>query len=412
MHDWMSCDGAGRLAAANLTRRALLTSAAGLGAWWAALSPAWGQAVVRSDGRNEHVLVVVFLRGGADSLHLVVPHAEDAYHRARPNLRIKAKDALDLNGFFGFHPSLMPLHTRYRAGEVAVVHAVGSQDHTHSHFEAMSTMESGANGQADGVSGGWLARHLASTPNPAHSLRAVAWSPVLPESLRGSPEAMAIGSVSDLTLEFPSPEFEAALGRACARDDVMSRSGKQMLEVSRMVKRLDPANAKPERGAVYPKTPTGDSLREAAFLIRQDIGLQVACVDSGGWDSHVAQSYLDGQMKDLANGLDAFMRDLGKEMARVTVVVMSEFGRRLEENSGLGTDHGGGGAMIVMGAGVRGGRCIGDWPGLEKHQLAEPGDLKTTTDYRTVLAELIEKRLGSAGSVFPGLGASRLGVLA
>ncbi|MES1228377.1 MAG: hypothetical protein ABUL72_06870, partial [Armatimonadota bacterium] len=143
MHDWMSCDGVGGASQSPISRRAALTTLAGMGAWWAAMSPAWGQALVRQDKRDENVLVVVFLRGGADSMHLVVPTGEDAYYRARPNLAIGRKAALDLNGFFGFHPTLSPLHQRFHKGELAIVHAVGSQDHTHSHFEAMSTMESG-----------------------------------------------------------------------------------------------------------------------------------------------------------------------------------------------------------------------------------------------------------------------------
>lgn len=409
--DWMSCDGRGGPA---IDRRTALRAMAGAGAFWASLSTAWGQAVVHQDRVNRNVLVVVFLRGGADGLHLVVPTGEDAYYRARPGLGVAKKTALDLDGFFGFHPSLQPLHRRFHSGEVAVVHAVGSQDHTHSHFEAMATMESGRGADNDGAHGGWLARHLTQSASPVRALRAVSWGPVLAESLKGAPDAMAVNSVADLAVHFPSPEFERALRKAYERHtDVMSQAGRHMMDVAKVLRERDPSHAKPEGGAEYPKTPTGDALREAAFLIRQDIGLQVACLDSGGWDSHVSQSYLDGLMRDLANGLDAFARDLGPEMSRVTVVVMSEFGRRLAENSGLGTDHGGGGMMMVMGGGVRGGKVYADWPGLEPHQLAEPGDLRTTTDYRCVLAELLERRLdGHPAAVFPGASASRLGLLA
>ena len=405
--DWMNCDGKGGPA---ITRRAALTA---VGALWATLSPAWGQAVVRQDGDNRNVLVVVFLRGGADALHLVVPTGEDAYYRARPSLAIPRRTALDLNGFFAFHPALGPLRDRFHQGQLAVVHAVGSQDQTHSHFEAMSTMEFGRGANQDSVTGGWLARHLTRSSSPVRALRAVSWGPVLTESLKGAPDAMAVNSITDLAIEFPSPEYERALRKAYAQhSDVMSQAGTHMMDLTKLLRERDPAHAKPDHGAEYPKTSTGDALREAAFLIRQDIGLQVACLDSGGWDSHVSQSYLDGQMKDLANGLDAFCRDLGPELSRVTVLVMSEFGRRLSENSGLGTDHGGGGMMMALGGGVKGGKVYADWPGLETHQLTGPGDLRTTTDYRWVLAEALEKRLeGTGDAVFPGVGSRRLSLL-
>lgn len=408
--DWMTCDGQG---GPSIDRRTALRAIAGAGALWGGLSAAWAQAVVHQDKANRNVLVTVFLRGGADGMHLVIPTGEDAYYRARPSLGVAKKTALALDGFFGFHPSLAPLHRRFHSGQLAVVHAVGSQDHTHSHFEAMATMESGRGAENDGLHGGWLARHLTQSATPVRALRAVSWGPVLTESLKGAPDAMAVNSVADLAVNFPSDRFESALRQAYERhSDVMSQAGRRMMDVAKLLRERDPAHAQPEGGAVYPKTPTGEALREAAFLIRQDIGLQVACIDSGGWDSHVSQSYLDGQMRDLADGLDAFCRDLGTEMGRVTVVVMSEFGRRLSENSGLGTDHGGGGMMMVLGGGVRGGKVYADWPGLEAHQLADPGDLKSTTDYRVVLAELVEKRLdGNGGGVFPGASPSRLGFL-
>ncbi len=411
-NNWMHCDGRGGLGRVQSTRRAFLGGLTALSL--AGLSPAWAQAVLDKEKRNENVLVVVFLRGGADSLHLVPPYGEDAYLRARPNLGITKKQAVDLDGFFGLHPTLAPLGRIYHDGNMAVVHAVGSGDRSHSHFEAMSTMEQGHVQGGEAAGGGWLARHIAASADDVRPLRAVSWGGILAESLNGSSTAATLGGLDDLKLGVPSPEWLSALTNLYgAQNDQISQSGREMLKVSKLIDKLDPTQAKPENEAVYPQTTTGDALRETAFLIRHDVGLQIACLDSGGWDSHVAQLYLDTQMSDLALGLAAFQQDLGKEMGRVTVVVMSEFGRRLGENSGLGTDHGTGGAMMILGGGVRGGKVYGAWPGLEPHQLAEPADLKATTDYRMVLAELLERRLGgkTTSQVFPGLSGARLNFL-
>ncbi len=423
IRDWCSCDGEGGLGSRvvsarqqDWTRRAVV----GAGLTWLATRSALAQATFASDKTNRNVVVVVFLRGGSDGLHTVTPYFEDWYYRARPALATRAPNdrrggprCVDLDGRFGLHPRMAPMEAAWKDGELAIVHAIGSGDTTHSHFEAMATMERGLVNQSGLASGGWLARHLDAQGGASTPLRAVAWGYTMPESLSGATDTTLVETLSQFRLRTPEGKAKARLTSLYdTGSDRLAEAGARTLKVLKTLEKLDPKDYKPANGAVYPDTPTGRAMREVAFLTRQNVGLEVACLDSGGWDSHVNQAYLDEQMGDLAKTLAAVRQDLGREMARVTVIVQSEFGRRIEENSGLGTDHGAGGVLFAMGGGVRGGKVYGDWPGLAPEQRATPGDLKITTDYRTVLAELLEKRVKDARSdkVFPGLAPSRVGI--
>jgi len=416
--DWYSCDGDGQPAS---TRRSFLRSAALVGTagvWWAGAKSALSQVAVRGDRSDGNVIVVIFLRGGADALNIVAPYAEDAYYRERPTLGLRkpndksvgdSQRLADLDGFFGLTPALSPLLPFYRDGELAIVHAVGSGDTTHSHFEAMSTMERGLRNQTDATGGGWLGRHLKAKAGSASPLRAVAFSSIMPDSLGGATSALAVESLEQFRLSQNDAQLRSAIG-ALYRDgdDAISRSGRETLKVLESLQKVNPAAYQPDHGAVYPNHFTGDALRQVAFLIKQDLGLEVACLDIGGWDTHVAQGQTEGWLPsllgDLGRCLAAFRQDMGGEMAKVTVVIQSEFGRRLAENSGFGTDHGAGGLMMALGGGVKGGKVYGDWPGLEPAQLTGPGDLKITTDYRSVLSELLDRRLATPdlATVFPG----------
>jgi uncharacterized protein (DUF1501 family) len=383
-------------------------------------------------------LVVLFLRGGADGLNVVAPHGDDHYFRLRPNLALaRPNDAsadpkacsLDLNGFFGLHPALAPLLPFYKSGQLAVIHAVGSGDQTRSHFEAMATMERGLAGDT-GASSGWLARHLNATAAEGDSpLRAVAVNDTMPESLRGATAATALTSLSDYRIAGASAPPTGADNRvhhlhtdrtdaiaetlrglysdAQAGPEALRSAGQETLAALEAVKRLDPANYRPAAGANYPKTPLGSGFRQAACLIKGRVGLEVACLDMGGWDTHVAQGRDAGwqpiRLAELGGALAAFATDLGAEMAHVTTVVMTEFGRRAYENTGLGTDHGRASCMFLLGGGIRGGKVYADWPGLADAQLVGPGDLRVTTDYRDILAELVARRLHNPqlAEVFP-----------
>lgn len=382
--------------------------------------------MVRPEGPPGDVLVCLFLRGGMDSLHVVPPHGDANYYRHRPTLALarpddsragKAARALDLDGRFGLHPNMAPALDLFRAGELAIIHACGTPDSTRSHFEAMATMEGGVD-DGSTASSGWLGRHLASAPRRSRSpLRAVALGEIVPDSLRGGLGAVAVDSLAEFRLKAPD-RWAAAFGGSLAAlyaggEDEVRSAGRETLALLKSVAQLDPAGYRPAGGARYPEGDFGDHLRQVAQLVKADLGLEVACLDLGGWDSHVAQpTLLDGLTRDLARGLLALRVDLGHQFRRVTVVAMSEFGRRAYENSGLGTDHGRATCLFVAGGGIRGGRVYGRWPGLAQEQLEGPGDLRVTTDYRDVLGEVVRERLRNPAlmQVFPGHEVRSLGI--
>jgi uncharacterized protein (DUF1501 family) len=425
---WWCCDGSGHLRESpRQTRRAVLggTIAAALAAWAGKQSALAGISLTPNTkpSRPEHVLVVVFLRGGADGLSLVPPHGEDAYHRLRPTIGLASpKDkkvsvaarSLDLDGFFGLHPSLAPLHPLFAEGQLGIVHAVGSTDESLSHFEAMATMENGLPNSAS--SNGWLARYLNTAPSANPSpLRGLAFGAGLPDSLRGAANAVALESLSDFRLSAPAAPLTDALTALYApssgQEDAVHRAGRETLHVLQVLRRLDPNHYRPESGAAYPDSGLGSGLRQTACLIKAHVGLEVACLDHRGpylWDTHVAQpSVFPAQAADLAQSLAAFQQDMGKDgLKNVTLVAMTEFGRRVQENSGLGTDHGHGSVLFALGGDIQGGKVYGEWPGLEANQLTPPGDLRITTDYRQVLSEIIGHIQGPAfptQKVFSGL---------
>jgi uncharacterized protein (DUF1501 family) len=401
----------------SLTRRGLLRS---IGIGSLAL-PAWFPrlAFAATPAPERDILICVFLRGGADGLNIVVPFAEDRYYDSRPLLAIRppsrgAQTALDLDGFFGFHPSLAPLKDLWDDGVLAAVHATGSPDPTHSHFDAMDFMERGTPGSKS-VPTGWLGRHLATLDTGNDSpFRAVGMTTPLPASLRGPVPATALRSIADFHLtgkpgqDSDLTRFQARLAATQTGDGWLDIQARQTFAAIEKLAAATPGAHRPANGAQYPETAFGTALLQIAQLIKADLGLEIACVDLDGWDRHADQGGATGFMADLltdlAAGLLAFHTDLGDRMRRITVLAMSEFGRRVKENASGGTDHGHGNVMFLLGGGVQGGKVHGPWPGLAPGQLVGPGDLAITTDYRTVLAEVLERRVGNTriGEVFPG----------
>jgi uncharacterized protein (DUF1501 family) len=347
---------------------------------------AQAQNLVTGNGDQRDTLVVVFLRGGADGLNLVVPLEDDGYHRARPRIAIGREDAIPLDGFYGLNPLLQPLEAAYRDGALAIIHAAGSEDDTRSHFEAQDLMEHG------GITGGgWLGRFLRAQNRAAGPLTAVALGNSIPECLRGSPAATVLQSLDDLSLGGNRARLVRALDTLYgAQKDTLADAGRDTLEAIRRVELLRHTPYRPARGADYGRDGFSRGMMEIARLIRARVGLRAASVDMEGWDSHFSQgTIMNPLIARLAGGLSAFYQDLGPEMDQVTVVVMTEFGRRVEENSAFGTDHGRGSVMFVMGGGVMGGRVLGRWPGLSREVLEGPGDLPVTTNYRNVLAPIL-----------------------
>ena len=491
----------------NLTRRQMLTGAALAAAAGAAGGYGRGLSALASVTVGTHTaetggdtLVVLFLRGGADGLNIVAPYGDDQYYKLRPSLALggpndrktapKAR-VVKLDDFFGLHPSLASLGPIHDAGQLAAIHAIGSDDKSRSHFEAMEAMERGLAQVSGSTSSGWLARHLASTSKEGESpLRAVALSDTMPDSLRGATSATAMTSLADFRLisPFENPTgaggaahhpdgklkdrlaaignklgaprgypaakrgamqhgdpptgarlsaFEQTLrnmygiaqpygpdgsvldphslpvrerapgGHSDTASDPLRSGGTAALAAMDAIKRLDPANYRPAPGANYPQGDVGSAFRQVACLVKGGVGLEIACLEMGGWDTHVAQGADIGwqalRLTELGHALAAFAQDLGAHMGHVTTVVMTEFGRRAYENTGLGTDHGRAGAWLLMGGNVVGGKVHADWPGLKPSQLDDNGDLKVTTDYRDVLSEIVAHRLKNdkLDQVFP-----------
>lgn len=369
-------------------------------------------------GPRGDTLVCVFLRGGADGLNIVVPHGDDHYYEQRPTIAIARPDELsaehnqrtvDLNGFFGLHPSLAPLHDLYTAGDMAFVQATGSPDESRSHFEATDLMERGA---VPGEHSGWLARHLATLNTGNESaLRAIAVGEMLPQSLSGQLSATALKSVADYHLsgrEETAGELSAILQQIYLQQphDLLKAAASQTFDALQVMRKIG-KNPQQPRGRAYGDHDFGRAMQTVAQLIHAEAGVEVACVDLGGWDTHVAQGGADGIMarnlNRLSQGLTAFYEDLGDKMGKVTVLVMSEFGRRVQENAGAGTDHGHGNMMMLLGGGVNGNQVHARWPGIHPDVQEGPGDLVITTDYRDVLAEALTKRMNNPAvdRIFP-----------
>ncbi len=366
-----------------------------------------------ADGRSTRrkVLVAVFQRGAVDGLNMVVPFGDAGYYRARPSIAIGRPGddagALDLDGFFGLNPRMAPLKPFWDRGTLAVVHATGSPDETRSHFDAQDYMESATPG-VKSTRDGWLNRYLhAKEHQRSTPFRAVALAPQLPRSLQGTAPALAIARLDQFGVRGGSEaSFEADY--ASAADQLLGRTGTDAFEAVRALRSVDPAKYSPANGAVYPRSPYGESLRQIAQLIKAGVGLEVAFAESGNWDHHANEGGATGQianrLDDFSRGIAALAADLGDAMSDVVILTMSEFGRTVAENGNRGTDHGHGNAMLALGAGVKGGKVYGRWPGLGLEQLWQRRDLAITTDFRDVFAEVVTRHLdlADASAVFPG----------
>jgi len=357
-------------------------------------------------GTNHPIIIAIFQRGAADGISMVVPFGDKYYSAVRPQIAIpepsRGSDerAIDLDGFFGLHPSLDSLKPLYDSGHLAVVHAIGSPDSTRSHFDAQDYMESGAPGNKS-VSDGWLNRYLQATPaNDATPFRGVALNATLPRSLAGPAPAVAMQRVSDFGIRArrATPEVES----------MFADLYKDTFDAVKMLRDVNSQQYKPSAGIQYPTSPFGQSLLQIAQLIKSNIGLQVAFADLGGWDTHANQGSARGQLanrlKDFGDGLAALYRDLGDGMRDIVIVTMTEFGRAIRQNGSGGTDHGHASSLFVAGGPVKGGKVYGRWPGLAPEQLYENRDLALTTDFRTLFSEILTEHMGAkdASRIFPG----------
>ena len=375
------------------------------------------------------VLICLFQRGAADALNVLVPHGEKAYYQLRPGIAIPqplagqgARAALDLDGFFGLHPSLAPLKPLWDRGLLAPIHAVGSPSTTRSHFDAQDYMESGTP-DVKGTTDGWLNRYLATNGTceqcKVTPFRAVAMTTQTPRILEGASPAVAMSSLEEFTVRSRGDQtarLEALYRTGSA--DLVHGSGAEMFDAVKLLRSANPQQYQPAAGAEYPRSQFGQRLRQIAQLIKSGVGLEIAFADVGGWDTHVNQGGVQGQLAqrldDFGQSIAALVADLGDRMEDVVILTMSEFGRMARQNGNGGTDHGHAGAMFVIGGGVRGGKVYGRWPGLAPEQLYEGRDLALTTDFRAVFAEIVTRHLGATrlDAMFPGFAArGKLGLM-
>jgi len=378
----------------------------------------YGAQTAAGGSLNSKRLVVLFQRGAADGLNIVVPHAEQADYNMRPSIAIPrprngGESVIDLDGFFGLHPSMTAFKTLWDQKHLAMVHAAGSPDITRSHFDAQDYMESGTPG-VKSTEDGWLNRAIGQLKEPqASPFRAVAMGGSLPRTLAGSVPAVAMADIRGFAVGGRGPNASAASTTFEAMyeqsvDTVLHGTGNETFEAVKMLKSVDPEKYTPAAGANYPRGRFGDSLRQVAQLIKANLGVEVAFADIGGWDHHVNEGSVQGQIANLtrefSQSITAFWTDLGDLGENTVIVTMSEFGRTARENGNRGTDHGHANVMFVLGGPVRGGKVYGRWPGLQPEQLYEGRDLAVTTDFRQVLGEAVYGHLGSRDlqRVFPG----------
>jgi uncharacterized protein (DUF1501 family) len=398
-----------------MTRRSLISKLA------LAAAPSFA-AVPREES---HTLIHVFLRGGADTLNLFVPIADDRYYRLRPGLAIPAKEAIKISEHYALHPAMKPLEALYKDGRFGAVQSVGVDNTSGSHFDCQDQMEHGDSMHGTPAGGGWLGRFLRLNATDATSaLSAVAIGTVLPESLRGAPAVSVLERIEDIAIKSSGDSAKAVQAlKAMYGADVtlLGQRGVETLDLFQRVSALQGKGGAPEHGAAYPKDGFGAGLREIARLIKAGLGLQVACIDLGGWDTHFFQGNASGtqaeKIKTLAEGLAALDLDLKSHRTRYTVMVTTEFGRRVYENASLGTDHGRGFALMALGDRVKGGRVLGSWPIQAEEDInvntPGPGGLHAETDYRAAFSEVLRGcfRLAEVELVFPGAELKAVGLM-
>jgi uncharacterized protein (DUF1501 family) len=415
----------------QLSRRSFVQASTGLVAFLAA--NAWVPRVAYAQhyrGGMRDVIISIYLRGAADALSICAPYFENEYYVKRPTLALARPDSglpnrlTALDDRFGIPPAMMGLHQAYLDGKLLFVHACGSMDPTRSHFEAQRFMEVGKP-QDPSLGTGWLGRHLSTVGPmvPGSVLRGVGIMPGLAQTLIGGPQTLPISNLDTFGITGASTTL---LGRRSAINDMyvattdpLRATATSTMQTIDMLNTINFATYAPANGAVYPTGSFATSMKSAAALIRAEVGVEAIAVDLGGWDTHDNQGPATGAMAtlmaNLSNTLGAFYRDVvAPNGPNVTVAVMSEFGRRLQENGSVGTDHGRGSVMMILGQAVAGGRVLTQWPGLAPADLFQGLDLNVTTDYRDILAEIVSLRAGNENlaAVFPDYTPTMRGVFA
>lgn len=418
--DRCGCD-EGSSAQRLVSRRSVLRTAVGAlaaGSASYAVGEVNTQVAFAGAGWTGETLVVLSLHGGFDGLSAVVPGGDPGYYAARPGIAVPRSTLLGLDQMFGLHPAMAPLMPFWRNGTFGVVHAVGQDNPSRSHFSAMQEMERAAPGTS--VRTGWIDRTLGVTGTGA-VLNGVAVGVQTPQAFAGPQAEVTLQSLADFSIIGPGDDrakWHQVLRRMhTGAPAAVAAPATTLLTAMEDVAALRAKDTGVANGAVYPAGDLGSALQQAATLIRSGAPVQVVTVDYGDWDMHAGLGVVDGgwmrdKLTELSQAMAAFATDLGQKLATTTMLTLSEFGRRVQENASHGLDHGHGNAVLMLGGPVNGGRVHGRWPGLGAGQLLD-GDLAGTTDYRSIIGEVLGKRLGAGatGTIFPGFAGPQLGVV-
>jgi len=404
----------------RLTRRELIKSAAVMAT---AYFVPGGVRRAMAGAPAEKVLVSIFLRGGADPLNLVVPAFDPTYYSVRPDIAVANGTELQLNGGdshgFGFFPLCTDLKQMYDNDELLAIHLAGSTDPSRSHFDAQDFMEKAAPGNK-AITDGWLNRYLAAINN-TDAIAGLSISDAPQLAMRGDAPNVAFSAINSFLIQgdFASARRAALQNYYAGTTDTLGKGVNAALSAVDVIQSVNTATP-----ITYPNTKLGKALKDVVAIIKADVGLKVVAVDIGGWDHHTnLQTQLgqvggedgDGKAVELNNALKAFRDDLvtgTNYLDHTLTLVMTEFGRRVVQNGGAGTDHGHGGVMFAIGGGITGGRLLlknDNWPGLTPPNLYLGEDLQVTTDFRDVFAEALYAHLGMStsamDSIFPGFSA-------
>lgn len=363
---------------------------------------------------RKKVLVCVFQRGAMDGLMAVSPFTDSNFTNARNRLRMSVggeNGLIDLDGRFAFHPAFKPFKPLYDNKQLAIVHGIGSPDTTRSHFDAQDFMENGTPGKKSDT--GWLNRATSKLKGTASPFQSVAFTSALPLSMVGPATTLAVDDLRNFNVKVPgatslmqsstAESFESLYEQTS--QELLRNNGKESFEAVRMLQSLNAQNYRP--AVQYPQSPLANHLKQVAFLIKYSVGLEIAFVESTGWDTHVQQGTVNGQFSrvaaDLSQSIAAFWNDIEQHHDDVAVLTMTEFGRTVKENGSGGTDHGRGSCMFVLGNAVAGGKVYGNVPQLAPENLADGRDLPVTTDFRALFTDVATNHLhiNNAASLFP-----------
>jgi uncharacterized protein (DUF1501 family) len=361
------------------------------------------------------VLVVIFCRFGQDGMQLVAPSGDANYIANRPTIKIAANASFGLGTVDGtdmyFHPNMPELKALYDANQLAPIVAAGVPTNIRSHFEAQDMMERGG---ADGTAlpgSGWLARHMASLGGTLAPLSTLAVSTNVPTSLMGDNQSLAIPNPANFNVSGGTATSNVTRGLVRGATDYEKRALETLDAITNVQTAFHNLTSNTQTG--YTNGDLSTPLKSLATMIKMNVGVSVATIDMGGWDHHQnLTAAFNTRATELSRSISAFWNDIAAYQGRTTIVTMTEFGRRFQENANRGLDHGSASTMMVLGGtGTNGGKVYGQWPGLAANQLYS-GDLAVTTDYRAVLSEILVKRHSESSikTIFPNVPYNPIGL--